>query len=93
MGFNLGLGLRAANAYFKEGDAQKVRDQEQRRWDVENKKSEAGLSTLADQTEADRARFRLNAAQDSSAIGLQPWLRWQTPPLPLPSIAGHWPQR
>lgn len=62
---NLGLGLIAANSYFKEGDAQKTRDYEQARRDAE-------ISSLGDKTAAQRSGYRLSDARNSAAVGLVP---------------------
>ena len=60
---NLGLGLEALGAYFREGDAQKDRDYMQ-------KKREYELSTMPDRVAADTATNRLRAAQAGAETGL-----------------------
>lgn len=62
---NLGLGLIAADSYFKEGDARKVRDYEQA-------KREAEVSALADRTNADRSGYQLKDVQNKSNATLVP---------------------
>ena len=62
---NLGLGLLAADSYFKEGDARKVRDYEQA-------KREAELSTLPERTNADRSGYRLRSGQNEANLDLLP---------------------
>lgn len=62
---NLGLGLIAADNYFKEGDARKERDYVQAKRDAE-------LSTLDDKTNADRSGYRLRNDQNSANSRLLP---------------------
>lgn len=62
---NLGLGLIAADNYFKEGDARKERDYVQARRDAE-------LSTLDDKTNADRTGYRLRNDQNNANSRLLP---------------------
>ena len=62
---NLGLGLVAADQYFKEGDARNVRDYEQR-------KRAAELSTLDDRVAAERTGFQLRAGQNQQGLDLIP---------------------
>ncbi len=69
---NLNLGMRAVNSFFQEQDAQKLRDQQQRRFDAENKRTDSELSMLADKAEADRSELLMRAARNRSGLELQP---------------------
>lgn len=62
---NLGLGLIAADQYFKADDARKVREYEQAKRDAE-------LSTLSDRTEADRSGYQLRTGQNRANSELLP---------------------
>jgi len=62
---NLGLGLIAADQYFKEGDARKERQYVQAKRDSE-------LSTLGDKTEADRSGYQLRSGQNKSNLEVLP---------------------
>lgn len=61
----LGLGLVAADSFFKEQQAQKVRDYEQAKRDAE-------LSTLPDKTAADRSGYQLSDARNQAGARLLP---------------------
>lgn len=61
----LGLGLIAADSFFKEQDAQKVRDYDQAKRDAE-------LSTLPDKTAADRSGYQLSDARNKASARLLP---------------------
>lgn len=60
---NLGLGLVAADNYFKEGDARKERDFTQAKRDAE-------LSTLGDVTNERRSGAQLRTKQNTANLGL-----------------------
>ena len=62
---NLGLGLIAANSYFKEGDAQKTRDYEQSKRDAE-------VLSLGDKTAAERSGHQLRNDQNTAAREILP---------------------
>lgn len=62
---NLGLGLIAADQYFKADDARRVREYEQAKRDSE-------LSTLGDKTEADRSGYQLRGSQNRANSELLP---------------------
>ena len=62
---NLGLGLIAADSYFKEGDARKERDYVQAKRDAE-------LSSLGDKTDAERTGFQLRSGQNRANSELLP---------------------
>lgn len=62
---NLGLGLIAADSYFKEGDARKERDYVQAKRDAE-------LSTLGDKTNAERSGYQLRDSQNRANSELLP---------------------
>jgi hypothetical protein len=62
---NIGLGLIAADNYFKEGDARKERDYVQAKRDAE-------LSTLGEKTEADRTGYQLRGGQNRANAELLP---------------------
>ena len=66
----LGLGLIAADQYFKAGDARVQREREGQRFDWERQRAESELSTLPDKTEADRSGYRLRNKQNAANIGL-----------------------
>lgn len=66
----LGLGLIAADQYFKEGDARVQRGRESQRFDWERQRAESELSTLPDKTEADRSGYQLRNKQNTANIGL-----------------------
>ncbi|EKE16975.1 MAG: hypothetical protein ACD_10C00691G0001 [uncultured bacterium] len=59
----LGLGMIAANAYFKEADAIKTRDYEQTKRDSE-------LSNLPEKTAAERSGYQLRSKQNDANLGL-----------------------
>lgn len=61
----LGLGMIAADSFFKEQEAQKVRDYEQAKRDAE-------LSTLPDKTSADRSGYQLSDARNQAGARLLP---------------------
>lgn len=61
----LGLGLIAADSFFKEQDAQKVRDYDQAKRDAE-------LSALPDKTAADRSGYQLSDARNKASARLLP---------------------
>lgn len=58
---SIGLGIIAADEYFKEGDRRKEREYLQARRDAE-------LSTLGDKTEADRSGYRLRAKENTLGL-------------------------
>ena len=62
---NLGLGLAAADEYFKEGDRRNVRDYEQQ-------KRAAEISTLGDRTAAERTGYQLRTGQNQQGLYLLP---------------------
>lgn len=62
---NIGLGLLAADQYFKEGDARNERQYVQAKRDAE-------LSTLGDKTEADRSGYQLRDGQNRANTELLP---------------------
>lgn len=62
---NIGLGLMAADEYFKEGDRRNLRDYEQ-------KKRAAELSTLDDRVAAERSGYQLRAGQNQQGLDLLP---------------------
>ena len=62
---NLGLGLLAADEYFKEDDRRNVRDYEQ-------KKRAAELSTLDDRVAAERSGYQLRTGQNQQGLDLLP---------------------
>lgn len=62
---NIGLGLIAADNYFKEGDARKEREYVQAKRDSE-------LSTLGDKTNADRSGYQLRDSQNRANSELLP---------------------
>lgn len=62
---NLGLGLMAADEYFKEGDRRQVRDYNQRLRDAE-------LSMLDDKTEATRSGYRDTRETNETRARLRP---------------------
>ena len=66
----LGLGLIAADNYFKEGDARVQRGRESQRFDWEKQRAESEMSTLPDKTEADRSGYQLRGKQNNANIGL-----------------------
>lgn len=66
----LGLGLIAADQYFKAGDARVQREREGQRFDWERQRAESELSTLPDKTEADRSGYQLRNKQNTANIGL-----------------------
>lgn len=66
----LGLGLIAADQYFKEGDARVQRGREGQRFDWEKQRAESEMSTLPDKTEADRSGYQLRGKQNNANIGL-----------------------
>lgn len=61
----IGLGLMAADEYFKEGDRRNVRDFEQ-------KKRAAELSMLDDRVAAERSGYQLRAGQNQQGLDLLP---------------------
>lgn len=62
---NLGLGLLAADEYFKEGDRRQVRDYQQ-------KLRDADLSVLDDKTAATRSGYQDTAATNAARAQLRP---------------------
>lgn len=62
---NIGLGLAAADSYFKEGDARRVREFEQARRDSE-------LATMPDQTQARRSDYLDRIGMNSARAALRP---------------------
>ena len=66
----LGLGLIAADNYFKEGDARVQRQRDQARFDWESKRAESEMSVLPDKTEAERSGHQLRGKQNNANIGL-----------------------
>lgn len=62
---NLGLGLIAADEYFKEGDRRKEREYIQRKRDAE-------MSMLDDKTASDRSAYQLGSARNRSAMATLP---------------------
>lgn len=68
----LGLGLIAADQYFKEGDARVLRDQQRERFGWDKQRAESELSILPDKTEADRTGYQARAGQNRADIELQP---------------------
>ena len=66
----LGLGLIAADNYFKEGDARVQRGRESQRFDWEKQRAESEMSTLPDKTEAERSGYQLRGKQNNANIGL-----------------------
>lgn len=66
----LGLGLIAADNYFKEGDARVQRGRESQRFDWEKQRAESEMSTLPEKTEADRSGYQLRGKQNNANIGL-----------------------
>ena len=62
---NIGLGLMAADEYFKEGDRRNVRDFEQ-------KKRAAELSTLDDRVASERSGYQLRTGQNQQGIDMLP---------------------
>jgi hypothetical protein len=69
---NLGLGLIAADSYFKEGDARVLRQREQDRYDAEKQRTTSELSLLGDKTEADRSGYQLRRGQNTANAELLP---------------------
>ena len=67
---NLGLGLMAADEYFKEGDRRQVRDYQQKLRDADlsvlDDRTEATRSGLRDTTETNRARAQLRPGQTAN---------------------------
>lgn len=62
---NLGLGLAAADSYFKEGDARKVREYQQALRDSE-------MATLPEQTQARRSDYQDRIGLNSARATLRP---------------------
>lgn len=69
---DLGLAMAGANAFFKEQQAQDIRDREKQRYEWEKARAEAEMSTLPDKTAADRSGFQLRAGQNQQGIELLP---------------------
>lgn len=66
----LGLGLIAADSYFREGDARQLREQQGQRFEWEKQRATADLSTLDDRAQAQRAQAKLQTAQNTAGLGL-----------------------
>ncbi len=66
----LGLGLIAADQYFKEGDARVQRGREAQRFDWEKQRAESEMSMLPAKTQAERSGYQLRAQQHNAHIGL-----------------------
>lgn len=62
---NIGLGLQAADAFFKADDARKTREYTQALRDAE-------LSGLPDRTNAERSGYRLRAGQNQAGLDMLP---------------------
>lgn len=62
---NIGLGLRAADAYFKADDDRKEREYVQAKRDAE-------LSMLGDRTEAERTGYRLRRGENTASLETLP---------------------
>lgn len=58
---SLGLGLVAANEFFKEGDRQQLRDRDAQRFDWERQKAQAELSTAPSLADATRTGAQLRS--------------------------------
>ena len=69
---DLGLALAAGNAFFKEQNAQDIRDREKSRFDWERQRAEAEMSVLGDKTEADRSGYKLRSGQNAAGLELLP---------------------
>lgn len=69
---DLGLGLLAADAYFKADDSRVLREQQRQQFDWQKQRAESELSTLPDKTNAARTGFQLQAARNNSGIQLLP---------------------
>lgn len=69
---NLGLGVIAGNSFFREQQAQEVRDREAKRFGWESQRAEAEMGLLPDKTAADRSGYQLKGAQNQADIDILP---------------------
>lgn len=67
---SLGLGLVAANEYFKEGDRQQQRDRDAQRFEWERQKAQSELSTMPSLADATRTGAQLRSKQNTANLGL-----------------------
>lgn len=67
---SLGLGLMAANEFFREGDRIKQRDREDQRFEWERQKAQSELSTLPSLADAKRTDAQLRTKQNTANLGL-----------------------
>lgn len=65
---NLGLGLIAADQYFKAGDERVLRDRAQRRFDWETQRAESEMSLLPSRTEALRTGNEVTTATNQRQL-------------------------
>lgn len=69
---DLGLAMTAGNAFFREQNAQDIRDREKQRFDWEQKRANAEMSLLDAKTSADRSGYELRAGQNQQGVELLP---------------------
>jgi len=69
---NLGLGVIAGNSFFREQQAQEVRDREAQRFGWEKQRAEAEMGLLPDKTAADRSGYQLRGAQNQAGLETLP---------------------
>jgi hypothetical protein len=66
----LGLGLTAADSYFKEGDARVQRQRDDARYNWESQRATSEMSNLPDKTAAERSGYQLRSKQNDANLGL-----------------------
>jgi len=69
---DLGLGLIAADQYFKEGDDRVLRQRAQERYDAEKQRTASELSLLDDKAAAERTGYQLRTGQNQANSSLLP---------------------
>lgn len=69
---NLGLGLEAANAYFKADDARVLREQQRERYGWDKARNESELRLLPDQEQATRSGYRDTVEANAARARLRP---------------------
>ena len=72
---NLGLGLIAADQYFKAGDERELRDQRRRRFEQDDQVRQAELSLLPDRTTAARSGYRVTDEANQTTLAAVPLTR------------------
>lgn len=69
---DLGLAMAGANAFFKDQQAQEIRDRERQRYEWEKQRAEAEMGLLPDRTTAERSRLQLSDATSRSGMETLP---------------------